>query len=265
VEDDEQQYLAAGIDADTESGRLRLLEVCRDPGTIRRLDRLGVSCGWRCVEVGAGHGSIARWLAGRVGPAGSVLAADINPQFLTDMPTGVEVRRLDIRHDDLATDTYDLVHCRALLMHLPDPTAALVRLVAALRPGGLFLLEEGDYGLWSYGGHTDAHRLNTIFTCTLTKLAEAKIVDPLLGRRLPGIVLAAGLELWGSEVETRVARPGEADYEFERASLLAAVPVMVKKGIYREVGAKLIQTISDHFDSVITTASVVAVWGRKPP
>ena len=32
-----------------------------------------------------------------------------------------------------------------------------------------------------------------------------------------------------------------------------------------EVDAKLIKTISDHFGSVITTASVVAVWGRKPP
>lgn len=109
----EQQYVAADIDADTESRRLRLLEACRDPGTIRRLDRLGVSRGWGCLEVGAGHGSITRWLAERVGPTGSVIAADIDPRFLTDMPAGVDVRRFDIRHDDLEVDTYDLVHCRA--------------------------------------------------------------------------------------------------------------------------------------------------------
>jgi SAM-dependent methyltransferase len=264
VHENEQQYLAAGIDADTESGRLRLLEVCRDPGTIRRLGRLGISCGWRCLEVGAGHGSIARWLAERVDPTGSVLAADIDPQFLTDMPTGVNVRRLDLRHDDLEAGTYDFVHCRALLMHLPDPAAALARMVAALRPGGLFLVEEGDYGLWSYGGHTDAHRLNTIVTRVLTKLAEAQIVDPWFGRRLPGLTLAAGLELAGSEVETQVARPGQADYEFERVSLMASVPVMIKLGIYGEVEANLIQTVSGRLDSVITTASVVAAWGQKP-
>ena len=51
------------------------------------------------------------------------------------MPTGADVRRLDIRQDDLEADTYDFVHCRALLMLLPDPTAALTWLVAALRPG----------------------------------------------------------------------------------------------------------------------------------
>lgn len=260
----EQHYLAADIDADTESGRLQLLEVCRDRGTIRRLDRLGVSGGWHCLEVGAGHGSIARWLAERVGPTGSVLAADLDPRFLTDMPAGVDVRRVDIRHDDLEADTYDLVHCRALLMHLPDPAAALARMVAALRPGGLLLAEEGDYGLWSYGGHADAQQLNTLLARALTKLAEAKIANPWFGRRLPDLVLASGLELHGSEVETRIARPGEADYEFERATLSATVPAMIKLGIYGEADANLIQTLSGHLDSVITTVSFVAVWGQKP-
>lgn len=260
----EQQYLAADIDADTESGRLQLLEACHDPGTIRRLDRLGVSRGWRCLELGAGYGSIARWLAERVGPTGSVVAADIDPRFLTNMPAGVEVRRLDIRHDDLEVDTYDLVHCRAVLMHLPDPAVAFARMVAALRPGGLFLVEEGDYGLWNYGGHADASRVNALVMRALTELARAKIADPWFGRRLPSLVLATGLEFHGGEVDTRIARPGEAHYEFERMNAVATVPVMRKVGIYGEADATLMQSMSGHLDSVITTASFVAVWGQKP-
>lgn len=261
---DEQQYVAAEIDADTESGRLRLLELCRDRGTSSRLNRLGVSPGWRCLEVGAGHGSIARWLAERVGPAGSVVAADLEPRFLTDMPSGVDVRRLDIRHDDLEADSFDLIHCRALLMHVADPMAAMARMIVALRPGGWFLFEEGDYGLWNYGGHADASRLNELVTRVLGKLAEAKIAHPWLGRDLPGLALASGLEVHGSEVETRVTRPGEADYEFERATLLATAPVMIKIGVYTETDADLIQSLKDHRDTVITTVSLVAVWGRKP-
>ncbi len=264
MQGDEQQYLAADIDAATESGRLQLLEACRDPGTIRRLERVGISPGWRCLEVGAGNGSIARWLAERVGPTGSVLAADIDPRFLTNLPAGVDVRRLDIRHDDLEADTYDLVHCRAVLMHLPDPTAAFARMVAALRPGGLFLVEEGDYGLWNYGGHADAPRVTTLVTRALTELAEAKLADPWFGRRLPSLVLAAGLELHGGEVETRITRPGEAHYELERVSAVATVPVMIKLGIYGEADANLIQSMSGHLNSVITTVSFVAVWGQKP-
>jgi 2-polyprenyl-3-methyl-5-hydroxy-6-metoxy-1,4-benzoquinol methylase len=41
-----------------------------DPGTIRHLQDRGVATGWRCLEVGGGGGSIAAWLAARVGPAG---------------------------------------------------------------------------------------------------------------------------------------------------------------------------------------------------
>jgi SAM-dependent methyltransferase len=260
----DQLYFPAAIDADTESARLRLLEAGRDPGTISRLDRLGISPGWRCLEVGAGAGSIARWLAERVGPAGSVLATDINPRFLIDMPAGVHVRRLDILHDDIEVDTYDLVHCRAVLMHLPDPAAAIARMVAALRPGGLFLFEEGDYGLWTYGGHPDASRMNRLATRLLTELAKAGIADPWFGRALPSLVLEADLDMHGGEVETRITRPGELAFEFERATALAVVPVMTKLGIYGEADANLMESISDHLNSVVNTMSLISVWGQKP-
>jgi ubiquinone/menaquinone biosynthesis C-methylase UbiE len=139
----ENRYVLAETDAATERGRLALLEQRFDAGTIRRLGDLGVTSGWRCLEVGAGSGSIARWLSERVGSAGSVVAADIDTRFLTGLPDNVDVRELDIRELQLEPQ-FDLAHCRALLMHLPDPADALTRIVAALRPGGVLLAEEGD-------------------------------------------------------------------------------------------------------------------------
>lgn len=50
--------------------RLRLLESVFDPGTIRHLEAVGTGPGWRGLEVGAGAGSMVRWLCSRVGPAG---------------------------------------------------------------------------------------------------------------------------------------------------------------------------------------------------
>jgi hypothetical protein len=41
--------------------RLVQLEALWDPSTIRHLQALGVTDGWRCLEVGAGGGSITRW------------------------------------------------------------------------------------------------------------------------------------------------------------------------------------------------------------
>ena len=58
------------------------LETTFDPSTIRVLTGVGVTGGWACWEIGAGGGSIARWLADRVGPMGSVLATDIDPRFI---------------------------------------------------------------------------------------------------------------------------------------------------------------------------------------
>jgi hypothetical protein len=52
--------------------RLRALEATYDPVTKRRLAARGVADGWNCLEVGAGAGSIARWLGEQVGPTGEI-------------------------------------------------------------------------------------------------------------------------------------------------------------------------------------------------
>ena len=105
--------------------RLRMLEQCYDEATTRRLRALGVSPGWRCLEVGAGGGSIASWLCRRVGAAGPVLATDLDTRFpgAIEAP-GLEVRRHDITTDALPDRAFDLVHARAVLEHLPLPARA---------------------------------------------------------------------------------------------------------------------------------------------
>jgi len=82
--------------------RLRGLEHLLDADTIRHLEALGVGMGWRCLEVGAGGGSIVKWLCGRVGPNGYVLATDVDTSFIEGLTMpNVSVRRHDIVSDDL--------------------------------------------------------------------------------------------------------------------------------------------------------------------
>jgi len=69
------------VTAETEQ-RFAGLEAALDPSTFRYLSGIGVTSGWVCWEVGAGSGSIATWLAERVGPTGRVLATDIDPRFI---------------------------------------------------------------------------------------------------------------------------------------------------------------------------------------
>ena len=61
---------------DREWKRLRLIEQAIDAETIALLDRAALDNGARCLEIGAGAGSIVRWMAARVGPSGLVIVLD---------------------------------------------------------------------------------------------------------------------------------------------------------------------------------------------
>ena len=56
--------------------------------------------------------------------------------------------RHDVTSDEFPDRSFDLVHVRAVLMHIPDRMAALRRMVSWLAPGGWLLAEDCDFGLW---------------------------------------------------------------------------------------------------------------------
>jgi SAM-dependent methyltransferase len=124
--------------------RLEALETLFDAQSIENLQAVGVGAGWRCLDVGAGNGSISRWLAAKVGPTGHVTATDIDTQFIGDLGTGnMHVVRHDIAVDELP-EAYDLVHTRLLLVIVPERERALNKMLASLKPGGFFVAEEMD-------------------------------------------------------------------------------------------------------------------------
>src|SRR5262249_1166709 len=120
--------------------RLRLLEAAYDPGTSRYLEALGVGEGWSCLEVGGGGGSTVAWLWERVGATGRVLATDTDTRFLEALAyPNVTVRRHDVVTEPLPEAAFDLIHVRAVLVHLVARQQAIQRLVPALKPGGWLL------------------------------------------------------------------------------------------------------------------------------
>jgi SAM-dependent methyltransferase len=125
----------------------RCLAAAYDPVTTERLAATGVGPGWHCLEVGAGGGSVAHWLAASVAPGGTVLATDINPRHVRAAP-GLSVVRHDVVRDPLPARRFDLIHARLVLLHLPERLAVLDTLVRALKPGGWLQLDEFDI---SYG------------------------------------------------------------------------------------------------------------------
>jgi 2-polyprenyl-3-methyl-5-hydroxy-6-metoxy-1,4-benzoquinol methylase len=112
----EYRLAASGREA-AEDERLSLLEQLYDPASRRR--RSLVQPGWRCLEIGAGRGSMAVWLAEQVGPAGQVVATDIDTRYLQrlDVPNleALEHNILEDSLDVLGPGSFDLVCSRLML------------------------------------------------------------------------------------------------------------------------------------------------------
>lgn len=135
-------YASGALSKDTfeERERLRLLQEWGDPDTRTALEAVGLGRDWRCLEIGAGAGSVARWIADRC-PDGSVTAVDIDTRYLDDTERGnLEWRTGDIRALDFAPGTFDLVHSRLTFCHLPERAELVTRAVRWLRPGGWLVL-----------------------------------------------------------------------------------------------------------------------------
>lgn len=124
--------------------RLSLLEQCHDATTIERLTAVGVREGWRCLEVGAGGGSIASWLAVRVGASGSVHAVDRDCGLLELDHANMTMTEADLTDVDFDAACFDLVHARLVLMFIPQRLEVLEKLVRSLRPNGVLVVEEYD-------------------------------------------------------------------------------------------------------------------------
>lgn len=172
----------------------RCLAEMLDPMTTDRLTQTGVTDGWQCLEVGAGGGSVAVWLAGRVAPSGSVVATDIKPEHIT-RTGGTQVVKHDIVRDALPEAAFDLVHARLVLLHLPERREVLGKLVRALRPGGWLQLDEFDitYGPALLMPTTRAQQLYERFLAAKARLFELAGADGAWGQRAPQAMRDAGL------------------------------------------------------------------------
>ena len=128
-----RRYFAEGFASASEHERLAVLERNYDPDTFRLLENRGVAPGWRCAEVGAGRGSVAEWLADAVGPEGSVVAFDIDTTHLDHLSSrpNLDVRRHDIVAEPIGEATFDLVHTRLVIEHLPEPERLVEMLAEA--------------------------------------------------------------------------------------------------------------------------------------
>jgi len=247
------------------STRFAALAALYDARTIGHLTSLGVARGWRCLEVGSGSGTIAKWLADRVGPAGHVLATDVDTRFLEPLRSHIlEVLCHDVRFDPLPEAAFDLIHTRLVLMHLHERDRALTRMISSLKPGGWLLMEEYDsYSIAPdpavYPGETS---LKTHFA--MLRFLAANGVDRQYGRQLPGRMRKCGLTSVGGEGHIFMWQHGSPGIAMLRANLEQLRDPMIKGNYTTQQQFDEDLARLDDSGFMMPSSILWTVWGRRP-
>jgi|SRR5215469_4942051 len=239
--------------------RLALLEQCLDPATFRRFQSVGVTTGWTCLEAGAGGGSVAQWLCAEVGPAGRVVATDLDTRFLDQLhEPNLEVIRLDLTTGTLPQNTFDLVHTRMVLMHIPSREDILEKLVAALKPGGWLLVEEQDVYPVLATASGPYSRVWSAFTQSMAARGVARD----WARNLPQVLVGLGLRDIDAEAVVSMF-PGASPM----AEFWSLTWTQVREQLDAALGssATLDEALTMLGDATnwFTGPAVIAAWGRR--
>lgn len=165
--------------------------------TEHALRMAGLRPGMRVLDVGCGPGDVSIVASRLVGPTGTVIGVDSADIVELARTRAAELSACDVRFqqcaiDDVALDgPVDAVIGRFILMHLPEPVAAIRRLAGQIRPGGLIAFAETDITL---AGSVPALPLWTAVKTAISETFSGVGVDPACGRTLHTLFVQAGLK-----------------------------------------------------------------------
>lgn len=183
------------------------------PARARLLRRIEIARRRRVLDLACGCGSVTGELAERSG--GLVVAVDRSFPALSEEPTAFEgASRIvaDATRLPFGDGTFDLIFCQFALLWI-DPGAAVREIHRVLQPGGVLVALEPDFGgLIEHPSEIAAREI------WLSALARAG-GDPQIGRKLPGLLSAVGLEV-RADLLDRLEPPSP-----ERFRLLGELPL----------------------------------------
>ena len=180
------------IDRSEDAGAfVRWMEQQRRHGPDLLVDRLDLNDDSVVLDIGCGPGVDLAELGAR-----SRFAAGIDRS--KPMVTTASERVAGLRASAMVGDgqalpfrarTFDACMARAVLIHTPEPESVVKEIARVLKPGGTVVLAEPDHG-----SHLVATPHQDVFE-RIKAHRRTQFRNPLIGRRLPDLVTAAGLQL----------------------------------------------------------------------
>ncbi|MEK9521739.1 class I SAM-dependent methyltransferase [Streptomyces sp. NPDC087908] len=244
-----------------EDERIDLGALAYDDLTMARFRALGVGPGWRCLDVGAGTGTVSRRLLEEAGVTG-VLAVDRDVRFLVERPvTGLDVIEADVTDPDFDPGRFRLVHARFVLMHLPDRERVIARLARLVEPGGVLVISDA-VDLTS--DRAPATPYTAVMRAMWQALRETIGTDVTRVPAYPRLLREAGLVPVAAEIHvppllagSPISRFWADTWERSRAPLLAT-------GLVDDAAVDEAIRYLESDACAALSAGMLTAWGRRP-
>jgi SAM-dependent methyltransferase len=255
-----------------EEGKKRLDVLARVllPSTTQSLDRVGLTRGMKCLDVGCGGGHVAILIAGIVGPEGRVIGTDTDAEILAlarEDAEAAKVTNIKFQQVDacacLGHEEFDVAYARFLLSHLNEPKNCLAAMVQACAPGGTLVIEDTDFTRsFCYPACAAYERYNELYQA----LVQRRGGDPNIGPKLPAMLCRAGIE----DMPFSVIQPAHIRGEGKLMAPLTMSRIsdaLIAEGIATESEAQEILTdlnrVAADCETVISLPRIFQVWGKR--
>jgi ubiquinone/menaquinone biosynthesis C-methylase UbiE len=200
------------------------------------LDRIGVSRGQRCLDLGCGPGFVVEDLLARVGETGSVVALDESKLWIEFLTSKLREQRIDnvelvqsrIQDADLEPASLDVIFSRWVFSFLPEPASIVRKLARALKPGGIFAIE--DYNHEGISVFPESEGMRAVVRATRSMYTQSG-GDPWVAGRARKIFREAGLETISVTPNVLCGPPDSPAFRWAGRFFPHFSEAMVKKGL----------------------------------
>ncbi|MDT9685831.1 class I SAM-dependent methyltransferase [Streptomyces sp. TRM76323] len=250
-------------DIPEERERLELLQQALDPVSTKALAALPLGESPRCLDLASGAGSVSYWLADRF-PGGTVTSADIDARYLDeDHAPNLRVHHFDMRVDDFPAESFDVIHARSVLKHIPERDEVLARMYKWLAPGGWLVIVDG---YWFPSDET-AHPEWSKPMDAIVRQMNSQGGDMRWTRKLPSTIARLGL----TDVTVDLAPSlggwdgwGAQGHRWIRPTIRQTGPTLVEKGYLSQEEVDRYLELPDGPDFAEWFGVIAAVSGRRP-